>query len=130
MRAGCRWHLYNAGEGRRIWGREAGEERCISGTPSHHHQTPAAVIQDMQNTREARETGGPKVTEEKYRKWDYIDFVVIGTWRTPPAANCSNYDTKHAEYIGRSSRRNTRNGTSHIFKYRDCMPLADNLLGS
>ena len=68
MRAGCRWHLYNAGEGRRIWGREAGgEERCISGTPSHH-QTPAAVIQDMQNTREARNTGAPKVIEEKHRK--------------------------------------------------------------
>ena len=134
LRAGwwCRWHLYNAGEGCRIWGREAGEERCISRTQRHHqHQTPPAVIQDMQNTREARETGGPKVTEEKYRIWNYIDFVVVCIRRIPPTApapSCSN--AGHTEYMGRSSGRNTRNGRSHISKYRDCMPLADNLLGS
>ena len=45
LRAGCRWHLYNAGEGRRIWGREAGEERCISGTPGHHQQQAQAPNQ-------------------------------------------------------------------------------------
>ena len=37
--------------------------------------TPPTVIQDMQNTREVRDTRSPKVTKEKHRKQDYIDLL-------------------------------------------------------
>ena len=42
-------------------------ERSDASAGHHHHQTPPAVIQDMQNTREARNTGSPKVIKGKIR---------------------------------------------------------------
>ena len=60
--------LIQCRRGRAVYGAERLERNDASAGHEHQHQTPPTVIQDMQNKGEARDSGGPKVIEEKYRK--------------------------------------------------------------
>ena len=68
VEGGVQVALIQCRRGRAVYGAERLERNDASARHEHQHQTPPTVIQDMQNTGQARDTGGPKVIEEKYRK--------------------------------------------------------------